>query len=166
MASIYYIPLLLSPIESLVNNYRQSRHPVQHKSFSHDIVMSAINRQSQKCVRSFTFNDKFLLPLGLEPNQRDTANKRIVTLSCRFFHVFGGEKIDAITKENKHLATVKNWNGPFTTDYIRLHLLDQYCERWEKYESISMFKMRDYFNVRIPYAEALRVHFGIQDENL
>lgn len=125
--------------------------------------MSAIQKKSKR-LRSFKFNEAWILPLGLEVSHRDPDNKLIVTLSCRFCRAFGREKVHKRTRNNTPISSVKNWNGPFRTDHIRRHMSDQHPQHWSTYNELTDAKKREYFKVDIPYAETLHAHFGIQQD--
>lgn len=43
---------------------------------------------------------------------------------------------------------------------------DQHLERWEEYQSFDESKKREYFDVLVPYAETVVVHFGYADEKI
>lgn len=47
----------------------------------HQTTLTTANPKPRR--RSFIFNEKWLLPLGLQITHRDPDNKKIVTISCR-----------------------------------------------------------------------------------
>lgn len=85
--------------------------------------------------------------MALKVTQRDLVNKKVVTICCRFCEVLAQEKVDAHAKDHKPITTVKSWNGPFRTDHMRHHMINQHFERWKNTKSLMRRRTESILNL-------------------
>lgn len=99
-------------------------------------------KASQK--RSFTFSEKWLLPLDIEITQRKATNSQMVTLFCWLCRAYGCERSDKKNKDSTLVSSVKNWHRTSYTDHIRCHPMEQHLNKFSEYCTVWTDKKRNF----------------------
>lgn len=114
-------------------------------------------------------NPSWLKQYGMLVAARDPQTSEIVTVSCRFCHVFGREKLDVRTRRNIPIATTKHWrkgSSGFRTDNFTAHLRTAHAGRWDEFLALSSDDRETLFKVETPYSMTINAHYGATDNHI
>lgn len=107
--------------------------------------------------------------IRIDSSLRDAQNAAILSVSCRFCHSFGREKVYRRTKNGVHIFVIKHRQKskpPFCTDNFPALYRLQHGKKWDAFESLSTREKKTFFEVQSLFAETILAHFATKMQEL